>query len=169
MTDNPNPPPRRGTTFTPVVPMAAVAAIDADRKARAVVDRMITTDAFSQWLGVSIVEIKAKYAVIRMTVRPEMVNGFGTAHGGIVFAFSDSALAFCVNSNGEISVALDCTISYPAAVRPGDVLTATAIEQSSTRKTGMAEVTVRNQRDEIVGHFRGTVYRTGKPLFADAK
>jgi acyl-CoA thioesterase len=168
MNDDPKTPHRRGTTFTPVVPHAAIAAFNADAKAREVVDRMIEHDAFSQWLGVSIVDIGAKRAVIRMTVRPEMVNGFGTAHGGIVFAFSDSALAFCVNSNGEISVALDCTISYPAAVRPGDVLTATAIEQSSTRKTGMAEVTVRNQRDEIVGHFRGTVYRTGKPLFADA-
>lgn len=168
-TDDPKMPPRRGTMFTPVVPTPALAAIEADAKARTVVDRMIAHDAFSKWLGVSIIEIAAKRAVIRMTVRPEMVNGFGTAHGGIVFAFSDSALAFCVNSNGEISVALDCTISYPAAVRPGDVLTATAIEQSSTRKTGFAEVTVRNQDDVIVGHFRGTVYRTGKPLFGPAK
>lgn len=137
----------------------------ADAKARAVVERMMSTDAFSHWLGVEIIDVGVKRATIRMTVRPEMVNGFGTAHGGIVFAFSDSALAFCCNSNGEISVALDCSCSYPTAVRPGDVLTAVAIEESSTRKVGFASVTVRNQRDEAVGHFRGTVYRTGKPLF----
>jgi acyl-CoA thioesterase len=56
-------------------------------------------------------------------------------------------------------------VSYPAAVRPGDVLTATAVEQTATRRLGFCEVTVRNQLGEIVGHFRGTVYRTHKPLF----
>ncbi|MFM8781061.1 MAG: hotdog fold thioesterase, partial [Gemmatimonadota bacterium] len=85
---------------------------DADRLARETVERMLVRDAFSQWLGVEIVEVLAGRAVLRMTVRPEMVNGFGTGHGGIVFAFADSALAFCTNSDGEISVALDCTVSY---------------------------------------------------------
>ncbi|MEY4609032.1 MAG: phenylacetic acid degradation protein [Gemmatimonadota bacterium] len=135
-----------------------------DAQARAVVERMMTRDAFSRWLGVELVEIAERRSVIRMTVRPEMVNGFGTAHGGIVFAFADSALAFCTNSDGEISVALDCTVSYPTAVRPGDVLTATGVQESTTNKIGFARVTVVNQDAQVVGHFRGTVYRTRKPL-----
>jgi acyl-CoA thioesterase len=137
----------------------------ADVQARAVVDRMMEHDAFSRWLGVEVLDATVKRAVIRMTVRPEMVNGFGTAHGGIVFALADSAFAFATNSNGEISVAVDCSISYPTAVRPGDVLTATAVEQSSTNRLGFCDVTIRNQRSETVGHFRGTIYRTKKPLF----
>lgn len=137
---------------------------EADRLARETVERMLVRDAFSQWLGIELVEVRAGRAVLRMTVRPEMVNGFGTAHGGIVFAFADSALAFCTNSDGTISVALDCTVSYPTAVHPGDVLTATGVRQTTTNKIAFAEVTVRNQDDAIVGHFRGTVYRTHKPL-----
>ena len=137
---------------------------DADRLARETVERMLVRDAFSHWLGVELVEVQAGRAVLRMTVRPEMVNGFGTGHGGIVFAFADSALAFCTNSDGTISVALDCAINYPAAVRPGDVLTATGVRQTTTNKIGFAEVTVRNQDNLVVGHFRGTVYRTHKPL-----
>lgn len=137
---------------------------DADRRARETVERMLVTDAFSRWLGVEVLEVAAGRAVLRMTVRPEMVNGFGTAHGGIVFAFADSALAFCTNSDGTISVALDCTISYPAAVRPGDVLIATGVRETTTNKIGFASVTVRNQDNVVVGHFRGTVYRTHKPL-----
>jgi acyl-CoA thioesterase len=137
---------------------------DADRRARETVERMLVTDAFSRWLGVEVLEVATGRAVLRMTVRPEMVNGFGTAHGGIVFAFADSALAFCTNSDGTISVALDCTISYPAAVRPGDVLIATGVRETTTNKIGFASVTVRNQDEVVVGHFRGTVYRTHKPL-----
>lgn len=136
----------------------------ADTTARDVVARMLARDEFSQWLGVEIVEIAAQRAVIRMTVRAEMVNGFGFAHGGIVYSFADSAHAFATNSSGEISVAVDCSISYPAAVRMGDVLTATAVEQTSTNRLAFCEVTVRNQQDVVVGHFRGTVYRTRKPL-----
>jgi acyl-CoA thioesterase len=137
---------------------------DADLRARETVERLLFTDAFSRWLGVEVLEVAVGRAVLRMTVRPEMVNGFGTGHGGIVFAFADSALAFCTNSDGTISVALDCTISYPAAVRPGDVLIATGVRETTTNKIGFASVTVRNQDDVVVGHFRGTVYRTHKPL-----
>ncbi len=137
---------------------------DADLRARETVERLLDTDAFSRWLGVEVLEVAVGRAVLRMTVRPEMVNGFGTGHGGIVFAFADSALAFCTNSDGTISVALDCTISYPAAVRPGDVLIATGVRETTTNKIGFASVTVRNQDDVVVGHFRGTVYRTHKPL-----
>ncbi len=140
--------------------------MSADRAARAVVERMMATDAFSQWLGVELLDAGVKRAVARMAVRPEMVNGFGTAHGGIVYSLADSVFAFATNSNGQISVAVDCSMSYPTAVRPGDVLTATGVEQSSTRRLGFCEVTIRNQRDEVVGHFRGTIYRTLKPLFA---
>ena len=135
-----------------------------DASARDVVARMLARDAFSQWLGVELVEIAAQRAVIRMTVRAEMANGFGFAHGGIVYSFADSAHAFATNSSGEISVAVDCSISYPAAVRMGDILTATAVEQTSTNRLAFCEVTVRNQHDAVVGHFRGTVYRTRKPL-----
>ena len=137
---------------------------DADLRARETVERLLVTDAFSRWLGVEVLEVAVGRAVLRMTVRPEMVNGFSTGHGGIVFAFADSALAFCTNADGTISVALDCTISYPAAVRPGDVLIATGVRETTTNKIGFASVTVRNQDDVVVGHFRGTVYRTHKPL-----
>jgi acyl-CoA thioesterase len=128
---------------------------DSDTLAAAVVARMLARDEYSKWLGVELIEVKAQRAVIRMTVREEMVNGFGVAHG---------AFAFACNSNGEIAVAVDCTVSFPAAVRNGDVLTATAIEETSTNRLGFTEVTVVNQFGTTVGHFRGTAYRTQKPL-----
>lgn len=136
----------------------------ADALARDVVGRMFARDAFSQWLGIELLEVAEHRARCRMTVRPEMVNGFGFAHGGIVFAFADSAHAFCSNSSGEISVATDCHISYPAPIRVGDVLTATAEQVTQSNRLGFSTITVRNQDDVVVALFRGTVYRTRKPL-----
>jgi acyl-CoA thioesterase len=133
--------------------------------AEAVVATMMANDAFSRWLGISVLEIAPGRSTIRMTVRDEMVNGFGTSHGGIVYSLADSAFAFATNAAGTVSVAVDCTISYPRPVRPGDVLTAVAVEQSNTNRLSFCEVTVRNQDDVTVGHFRGTVYRTSRMFF----
>jgi acyl-CoA thioesterase len=146
---------------------ARVTPTPADRAARTVVDRMMEADEFSRWLGIEVVDAGVKRAKVRLTVRPEMMNGFGVGHGGVVYSLADSAFAFAVNSGGEITVAVDCTVSYPAAVKAGDVLTAIATEQTSTRRLAFCEVTVRNQEDMVVGHFRGTAYRTLKPLLAD--
>ncbi len=128
-----------------------------------VVNTLVRRDLFSQWLGIEVLEAAVGKAVLRMTIRDEMVNGFGTSHGGILFSLADSALAFATNACGVLSVAVDCSISFPVAVRPGDVLTATAIEQSTTKRLAFCDVSVRNQADVIVGHFRGTVYRTAIP------
>jgi acyl-CoA thioesterase len=132
----------------------------ADALARAVVNDMLAVDAFSRWLGVEILEAAPGHSRIRMTVRDEMVNGFGTSHGGIVFSFADSALAFCCNAGGFVTVAVDCTVSFTKPVRPGDTLEAIGTEESTTNTLAFCCVTVRNQHAEVVGHFRGTVHRT---------
>ncbi len=128
-----------------------------------VVSTLMARDRFSQWLGIEVLESAVGRSVLRMTIRDDMVNGFGTSHGGILFSLADSAFAFATNAGGVLSVAIDCTVSFPVAVRPGDVLTATAIEQSTTKRLAFVDVTVRNQDDVIAGHFRGTVYRTAIP------
>jgi acyl-CoA thioesterase len=136
--------------------------------ARAVAEKMLGDDAFSRWLGIALLEVGIDRAVVQMTIRDDMVNGFGTSHGGILFSLADTAFACATNGHGAVSVAIDCSVSYPAAVRPGDVLTATAIQESASRRLGFCAVTVQNQHGTTVGHFRGTVYRTTTPHFPPA-
>ena len=89
---------------------------EAEQLATSVLAKMLETDAYSRWLGIETLETAPGRSSIRMVVRPEMVNGFGISHGGIVYSLADSAFAFAVNSHGNITVAVDCTMSYPAAV-----------------------------------------------------
>jgi acyl-CoA thioesterase len=127
-----------------------------------VVDRMYNNDPFSKWLGIERVEDGAGSSVLRMTVRKEMLNGFDMAHGGITYSLADSALAFASNGHGIKSVSIETSISHTKPVKEGDVLTAKAAEKNLTNKIGVYEVTVTNQKEEIVALFKGTVYRTGK-------
>lgn len=133
-----------------------------ERLAKAVVNGMVAADAFSRWLGIQALEIAPRRSVIRMVVRPEMVNGFGVAHGGIAYSLADSALAFACNTHGAVTVAIENSIGYPEKVQVGDVLTATAEEDSSTNRLMFYRVLVRNQRDSVVATFRGTVFKTKK-------
>ncbi|MFD2526405.1 hydroxyphenylacetyl-CoA thioesterase PaaI [Flavihumibacter stibioxidans] len=129
-----------------------------------VVDHMMQEDAFSRWLGVTVLEVKEGYSRIRMTIRDEMVNGFGIAHGGIAFSLADSAFAFACNNRNNLSVALDVTITFTKAVKIGDTLTAEAKEVHNGRSTGVYLITITNQAGEQVGLFKGTCFRTGKAL-----
>jgi acyl-CoA thioesterase len=129
-----------------------------------VVNHMMNHDAFSQWMGIEVIEIREGYSKIKMTIRQEMVNGFGIVHGGLPFSLADSAFAFACNNRNNLSVALDVTITFMKAVNIGDVLTAEAKEVHNGRSTGVYLITVTNQKNEQVALFKGTCFRTGKTL-----
>ena len=135
---------------------------DLQQLAGHVVAGMLARDEFSRWLGLEVVELAPARCLCRMIVREEMVNGFGVAHGGIVYSLADSALAFASNTHGRITMSIENGISYPAPVLPGDTLSALCTETSATYRLGFYQVQVTNQRDEIVALFRGTVYRTSE-------
>lgn len=127
-----------------------------------IVAGMVSRDEFSRWLGVEVLEVGPGRCSCRMRVRPEMVNGFGVAHGGIAFSFADSAFAFACNTQGRIAMSIENAISYPAPVRPGDLLACTASEETSSGRLGFYSVRVTNQKEETVALFRGVAFRTSE-------
>jgi acyl-CoA thioesterase len=138
--------------------------MNVDHLANDVVQHMMENDYFSQWMGVEVLEVKEGYSKIKMTIRKEMVNGFGIVHGGLPFSLADSAFAFACNNRNNLSVALDVTITFTKAVNIGDELTAEAKEFHNGRSTGVYLITVTNQKNEQVALFKGTCFRTGKTL-----
>ncbi|MDP9956672.1 acyl-CoA thioesterase [Epilithonimonas hungarica] len=125
---------------------------------------MFEKDLFSQWLGIELIDIRDNYCLIKMPVKSEMMNGLGTVHGGVTFAFADSALAFSSNNSGDAAVALNCYINFTKAAKNDDILTAESILLNDTRKTAIYDITIKNQNDEVVAGFRGTVYKIGKKV-----
>ncbi|RYY64313.1 MAG: hydroxyphenylacetyl-CoA thioesterase PaaI [Chitinophagaceae bacterium] len=139
-----------------------------DEISRQVVAHMIEHDRFSRWLGVEILEVREGYSRIRMTLREEMLNGFGIIHGGIAFSLADSAFAFACNNRNNLSVALDTGINFTKQLLPGDTITAEARELHNGRTTGLYHIMVTNAAGDTVAIFKGTCFRTGKPLITPA-
>ena len=123
--------------------------------ARAAVQSMLRADHASQNLGIEVLEVMPGSVRIAMTVRPNMVNGLGLCHGGIIFAFADSAFAFACNTYGEAMVAAGASIEFLAPTPAGERLSAEATETMRTARSGIYDVRVTNGVGDLVALFRG--------------
>jgi acyl-CoA thioesterase len=135
----------------------------AERLVAAMRDR----DGFSAWLGLEVISLAPATCTVRMTVRREMLNGFGVCHGGVTYALADSALAFASNTHGRVTMSVENGIAYVAKVVLGDVLTAAAEEESAGGRLAFYRVVVHKHDGAMVAIFRGTVYRTDRELLPE--
>lgn len=127
-----------------------------------IVNTMMANDYFSQWLGIQVLQIGKGSSILQMTIRKEMLNGFGIAHGGITYSLADSALAFASNSHGQKAVSVETSISHIQSLKEGDVIIAEAKEEHYSNKIAVYSITV-TKNQEKVALFKGTVYRTSNP------
>lgn len=133
--------------------------------ARRVINKMYDDDSFSQWLGIEILEASKGKCKLKMKIRKEMTNGFSIAHGGISYSLADTALAFSANSHGIQSMSIETSISHTNKIMEGDTLIADVKELTLSNKIGIYLISIINQNDKEIAHFKGTVYRTGKKWF----
>jgi acyl-CoA thioesterase len=129
-----------------------------------IINTMMANDFFSQWLGVIILEQKEGSCKLSITIRKDMLNGFGIAHGGITYSLADSALAFASNSKGRKSVSIETSISHLVSLKENDELIADAFCETETEKLGHYKVNLFLKKDptKIVALFKGIVYKTSK-------
>jgi len=123
--------------------------------------KMLSQDAFSQWLGIEILECELGRCKVGMTVRKEMLNSMNKAHGGISYSLADTAFGFSANTHGKYAVSIETSINHIEALEAGDYLTAEATLDLQKKKIGFNIVEVKRGED-LVALFKGVVYRTGK-------
>ncbi|MCU0394592.1 MAG: hotdog fold thioesterase [Chitinophagaceae bacterium] len=131
-------------------------------QARHIVELMMEKDAFSQWLGIRVVDIAPGICQLQMTVGEEMCNGFSIAHGGIPFALADSCCSFSVNAHGRKSLSVETSISQFKGIQVGDTLTCESTEESLGKKIGVYTAIITNQDGVRIAIFKGTYYRSDK-------
>ncbi len=141
-----------------------------DPKALAVAcaEEMYSTDAAAKQLGISIVNIGPGTAVLSMTVKESMVNGHDICHGGMTFSLADTCFAYACNSDNHAAVAASCTIEYLAPAYLNDVLTATANREHQGGRSGIYDIAVTNQNNQIVALFRGRSARIKRPVLPES-
>lgn len=123
--------------------------------------KMLSQDAYSQWLGIEILECEIGRCKVAMKVRPEMLNSMKKAHGGITYSLADTAFGFAANTHGKFAVSIETSINHIEAVNEGDYLVAESVIEKVNNKLGFNIIEVK-RGDEMVALFKGVVYRTQK-------
>ena len=122
---------------------------------------MLSKDAYSQWLGIEILECEIGRCKVAMTIRKEMLNSMNYAHGGISYSLADTAFGFTANTHGKYAVSIETSINHIEALEEGDYLIAESVIEKVNNKLGFNIVEVK-RGDELVALFKGVVYRTQK-------
>jgi acyl-CoA thioesterase len=130
-------------------------ARDAAEIARLSADAMWAEDKASQGLGMQILDVGPGCSRLAMTVTERMTNGHGFCHGGFIFTLADSAFAFACNSHGARAVAQHCSVTFVAPGRIGMRLIADARERQRGERSGIYDITVRDEAGTTIAEFRG--------------
>ncbi|GGK10041.1 phenylacetic acid degradation protein PaaI [Yeosuana aromativorans] len=123
--------------------------------------KMLSQDAYSQWLGIEILECEIGRCKVAMTVRKEMLNSMNKAHGGISYSLADTAFGFAANTHGNYAVSIETSINHIEALHEGDYLVAESVIEKVNNKLGFNVIEVK-RGNELVALFKGVVYRTQK-------
>ena len=124
---------------------------------------MWESDAASKALGMEILDVGPGRATLAMPVRPDMINGWGICHGGLIAALADSAFAVACNSRGQVTVAAGFDVAFLEPGRLGDRLVAQVRETALCGQSGIYDVTVRREADDVVlAEFRGRSRAIGR-------
>lgn len=126
-----------------------------DERAEKASQAMWQSDDASKWIGMKLIEVKEATATLELIVEKHHCNGHGSCHGGVIYSLADSAFAFACNSRNQATVAQHNTITYLAPGLLNDRLTARAVEASLIGRTGIYDVSVTNQNNEVIAEFRG--------------
>ena len=130
--------------------------INADALAQQVGVSMFAADTASRdTMGMQLLYCKPGEASMRMSIQDKHLNGHHMCHGGFIFTLADSTFAFACNSHNKATVASAASIEFLKPAHLGDVLTCVGVEQVLSGRHGVYDMTVRNQKDQVIALFRG--------------
>jgi acyl-CoA thioesterase len=128
---------------------------EADKLARRVAETLLQREGTGPAWDIAIDSVREGYALIRMTLRDDMLNGHRVGHGGMIFALADTAFAYACNSRNENTMAQNASISFLAPAQLGDAMIAEAREISRSGRSGVYQVSVRTADDRAIAEFTG--------------
>ncbi len=135
-----------------------------DEQIRKAIFDQVAREPFSRKLDIKLLDLEEGYSKVALTLRPDLENIFGMAHGGAIFSLLDVAFETACNSHGTTAVALNVVITYLASPNPESTLTAEARELSRTRKTANYDIKAYDDQGRLIASCQALAYRKGTPL-----
>jgi acyl-CoA thioesterase len=132
-----------------------------------IVKKQFESDNYAKFLGIVLDELTDDTIHMHMQLREDMLNWFNRPHGGAIYALADAAFSVLGNNTNNLSVALDCSITYHTSPDSGTILIVEGETLSATRRTVAILFNVYMEKEgtrTLVATMKGVGYRTGKPI-----
>ncbi|MCB1366884.1 MAG: PaaI family thioesterase [Rhodobacteraceae bacterium] len=128
---------------------------------------ILNRQSFSRLLGAELLAFEPGRAELRLSLRDDLKQQHGFAHGGLIAYLADNALTFAGGSalGGEAVVSQEMKINY---IRPG--IGAALIARAETLSTGTSQAVVRcdvfaladDGSEKLCAAAQGTIVRLAK-------
>lgn len=119
---------------------------------------VVANDPMATFLGIETDEVYAGYARCSVTIKPEYLNAVERAHGAIIYAVLDQALAVASNSTGNVAVSLSVNINYISSALDGEKIFAEAMPVNTGKKVSFWKLEVRGTGDKVIATGNGVAY-----------
>jgi acyl-CoA thioesterase len=132
-----------------------------------IVRKRFEKDKYAKSLGIVLDELTNDTIQMHMQLREDMFNWFDRPHGGAIYSLADAAFSVLSNNNNNLSVALDCSITYHLSPDLGTILIVEGETLSVTRRTAAYLFKVYMEKEDmrtLVATMKSVVYRTGKTI-----
>jgi 1,4-dihydroxy-2-naphthoyl-CoA hydrolase len=110
------------------------------------------------YLGIRTTDMGPGTMTAELDIRPELLNPFGTVHGGVLAALTDhvlGAVLYPVISKGAWAATTQLNLNFTAPIKDG-TLTARSEIISLTKRTAVVRIDVHNG-GRLAGAAQGTV------------
>ena len=137
-----------------------------------VVKRQFEKDNYSKSLGIVLDTLTDDTIQMHVQLREDMLNMYNRPHGGIIYSLADVAFSVLGNNKNNISVGLECSITYHASPDPGTVVVVEGKILSNSRRTAAFLFDVFTEKEGmriLVATMKSVSYRTGKPINPDVE
>jgi acyl-CoA thioesterase len=122
------------------------------------ITKFFEKDRFCAYNGIKIVEAKPGYAVTKLEVTENHLNGVGVIQGGAIFTLADFAFAVASNTQGQVTLSINANINFFKSTNSKTVI-AEAKEVSSNNKIVNYNVDVFDENKELLARVNVSGYR----------
>jgi len=120
--------------------------------------KLLKNDRFAAFVGIELVKMESGYAMAKMAILENHLNGVNMIQGGAIFTLADFAFAAAANASGHVTVGINANIAYFKASK-GKTLIAEAKEVSVSQKIAHYNVDVFNENKDYIAQVSITGYK----------
>lgn len=132
-----------------------------------IIKEKFKSDKFATEMGIILDDLSPGNVKMHMVLDEKKCNFYQRPHGAAIYALADAAFSVIGNNANNISVALDCSITYHSSPDVDTVLYVEGREIASSRKIGtylFSLFTLNGEQKVPVATMKSVLYKTGKQI-----